>query len=388
MKKKTVLITVSIILLLTTLAWAFWPAIALRAGLRIATSQGARRVVVQAGISQAAARGAGRLALVQNKTDLAWKVVSTTAALLGISYLVSDIGGLKNKMESEIPVDPTTKKFTIITPVEKYEVRVSGGGKLTDSTYLKNNIKLKTKSTGYTVHWGTLDQSVYPKGTNYVETKEYSNGNYVPGWDSWCVPGFGINHINEYESPVTPVETAERTETAIYQWIDNNPEAWLDPSLVTNTLTDTAPSGAQDMGETSDVTITDEYEPDPSTGAKQDPQTGLDQTPVKNPDDETDTFNAPSQPSLPIFDPTMDIPDKMSIPDKITYFLNNAPFMNVINNFQVNASSGSSSLTFTVWGRNYQWDFARYEDFYNMMAAVLLSLAYIWSAQIVFGGRA
>jgi hypothetical protein len=162
----------------------------------------------------------------------------------------------------------------------------------------------------------------------------------------------------------------------------------LDTSLVTNTLTDTAPSGAQDMGPATDVTIMDEVAPDPSTGAVQDPQTGLDQSPVENPDDETDTFNAPSQPSLPIFDPTMDIPDKMSIPDKITDFLNNAPFMNVINNFEVNASSGSSSLTFTVWGRNYQWDFARYEDFYNMMAAVLLSLAYIWSAQIVFGGRA
>lgn len=397
MKKKTVLITVSIILLMSTLAWALWPAIVIRSGLRLATSQGAKRVVVQAGLPQVAARQVARTAVVQNKTDLAWKVGNTAAALLGITYLVSDISGLRQEILVDIPdIYTQTAETTILQ--NGVQLKIEGPTIPASAGYGRNNVRDWHE-------WRVYESS----GKWKVQVNDYTTVPYADPYEwghitvsikqpdgGWSVEFENLVVTSDYSYQVVPINTAI-TDTvtegtydviAIDGWVDDHPQAFIDPGLVTNTLSDTAPSGAQDMGETNDVTIMDEYPADPETGAVEDPLTGLDQSPVENPADVTDTYTAPSQPDLPIFDTTMNIPEKQSIPDKITDFLNNAPFMNVINNFQVTASSGSSILTFTVWGRSYQWDFAEFEDFYNMMAAVLLALAYIWSAQIVFGGRA
>lgn len=395
--KKTAIISLLIILLFSTVAWALWPAIAIRAGLRVATSQGAKRVVVQAGLSKEAAKQAARLAVVQNQPDLAWKVGSTAAAMLGIHILLSDISGLRQHIIDENPdiYIQTSKtyimengvKFRIEGPVvdtsgisytnplvwNRWRVYVASG------RWRAEMLESERVSSAQPGQWGWITlHTQQPDGSWYTQ---FPTGLAVH-------MNYSYDVTSEY-TPITDVVTeGVYSEVAIDEWVEENPEAWLNPSLVTNTLTDSAPSGAQDMGVAYDVTIMDEVAPDPVTGAQEDPLTGLDQSTVENPEDEEDKYMAPSQPLVPIFDTSMEIPEKMSIPDRITEFLNNAPFMNVIRNFEVNASSGSSTLSFSLWGRNYNWDFSQYEDHYNKMAVVLLALAYIWSAQIVFGGRA
>lgn len=389
MKKKTVLITVSIILLLSTLAWALWPAIILRAGIRVGTAAGGRRVVASAALSQTAARGAARLAVVQNKPDLAWKISSTAAALMGISYLLADTRGLRDEaLQDTSIVTPTGETvFSLDNHPDWPHARLNAGQYVGSASNGHRYHALEVIIQPNSITFQGADQR-YDTGLIEFYKAKYTNvvnGVAKDGSVMGLIPDYPVNVVNQQGDPYTSVPVVQVDLEALDEWIDAHPELWQDPAKVATELSPTMPEGATYMGETTDVTVVDDTAPDQQTGEVTDPETGQDQTPLEDPDGD---YTPSPQPAKPIFDTAMDIPDKMSIPDKITDFLNNAPFMNVINNFQVTASSGSSSLTFTVWGRSYQWDFARYEDFYNMMAAVLLSLAYIWSAQIVFGGRA
>lgn len=389
MKKKTVLITVSIILLLSSLAWALWPAIILRAGIRIGTAAGGRRVVASAALSQTAARGAARLAVVNNKPDLAWKISSGAAALLGIGYLLADMRGLRDEaLQNPAIVTHTGETvFSLENHPEWPHARLGGGkyhasGTNGDRYYAinviiqPNSITFEGADRRYDTGWIEFYKAEYTQVVNGVATQGAVIG---------LAPDYSINVVNQQGVPYTSTQVIQVDLEALDAWIDAHPELWQDQAKVATELSPTMPDGATDMGETTDVTVVDDTAPDQQTGEVTDPETGQDQTPLE---DTEDSYDPSPQPAKPIFDTAMDIPEKLSIPDRITDFINNAPFMNVINNFEVNATAGSSSLTFQVYGKSITWDFSRYEYYYNLMAALLLSLAYIWSAQIVFGGRA
>lgn len=389
MKKKTVLITVSIILLLSTLAWALWPAIILRAGIRVGTAAGGRRVVASAALSQTAARGAARLAVVNNKPDLAWKVSSSAAALLGIGYLLADTRGLRDEaLQNPAMVTETGETVFSIDNHPDWPHGSLSGGRFhgyawNGPRYYVINVIIEPNS----ITFQGADQRYDDGLLEFYEAEctQVVNGVATKGRVFPLAPDYTVNVINQQAVPYASSPVIEVNLGALDAWIDAHPELWQDQAKVATELSPTMPEGATDMGETTDVTVVDDTAPDQQTGKVTDPETGQDQTPLEDPED---SYSPSPQPAKPIFDTAMDIPEKLSIPDKITDFINNAPFMNVINNFEVNATAGSSSLTFQVYGKSITWDFSRYEYYYNLMAALLLSLAYIWSAQIVFGGRA
>lgn len=389
MKKKTVLITVSIILLLSTLAWALWPAIILRSGIRIGTAAGGRRVVASAALSQTAARGAARLAVVNNKPDLAWKVSSSAAALLGIGYLLADMRGLRDEalQNPAMVTDTGETVFSLDNHPDWPHASLSGGrfhGYANGGPrYYAINVIIQPNS----ITFEAADQRYDDGLLEFYEAEctQVVNGVATKGRKFPLAPDYTVNVINQQAVPYASSPVIEVDLDTLDAWIDAHSELWQDQAKVATELSPTMPEGATYMGETTDVTVVDDTAPDQQTGKVTDPETGQDQTPLEDPED---SYSPSPQPAKPIFDTAMDIPEKLSIPDKITDFINNAPFMNVINNFEVNATAGSSSLTFQVYGKSITWDFSRYEYYYNLMAALLLSLAYIWSAQIVFGGRA
>jgi hypothetical protein len=204
--------------------------------------------------------------------------------------------------------------------------------------------------------------------------------------------GFDLIIENEIQGLILDTSMfppAQADESAVREWVEENLDDFKNKNKTDLRFEDEQPAGAKDLGD-AQTGVTDPGVPGENPGEVTDPSTGDDMTPVQY----TTTglgniMTSPGQPSPGTgIDTTIETPEVKDISTLVSNFLNNAPFMNVINNFQVTATSGSSSLSFTLYGRNISWDFAQYEYYYNMMAAVLLAMAYIWAVQIVFGGRA
>jgi hypothetical protein len=340
-----------------------------------------------------------------------WRVGGRLFGIIGIGFLVYDIYTIVQEMRSEPGM---VKKGTEGLQGDK-TIPLSNGKHIHivrtySQTYTPNRPHAQSIKI---VLSGTLQApiaTITKEGSRANNTK---NPNTESGYHVWVddFGGYDNNKILEYYDndygydliiqnniQGLTVDTSQfpadqTNEELARQWVLDHPGDFEDPNKINITLDDESPSGAYDMGDantgvTDKPTSTDTTQTDPKTNEDLSPVTANSGGLVAN-SGGLGTMTSPGLPgSSSAFDTSIELPQIKSIGELVTGFLNNAPFMNVINNFSVEASSGSSSLSFSLYGRQISWDFAQYEYFYNMMAAVLLSLAYIWAVQIVFGGRA
>jgi hypothetical protein len=131
------------------------------------------------------------------------------------------------------------------------------------------------------------------------------------------------------------------------------------------------------------------YAVEEPTGTE-DPTTGQTHDTEVEPGTDTDTMTVPGYPSVPDFDTSIVTPEQKSIPDLITGWLANAPFMNIITGMKVEATSGSCTIDIPlpeVLGGMAELNFCQFESVWSAIGVIIIAISYIYGAMIIFGGK-
>ena len=191
---------------------------------------------------------------------------------------------------------------------------------------------------------------------------------------------------------VSDNSSSTMNQTVLDNFIDGNPDVFMDPSKRTSTITTTKPTGtgantpqeqAAIPGTVVETPYVDENGEavDLETGQSLEPATQTSGGVVK------DSFTAPPLPTVGIINTAITSPTVKSIPTLISDFMSNAPFVSIVKNFSVSAGTGSSTITLDMLGKSTTFDFADYTYLWGMISALLISLSYIYAAMIIFGGK-
>ncbi len=130
---------------------------------------------------------------------------------------------------------------------------------------------------------------------------------------------------------------------------------------------------ALDIPTTSGDSVTIE---DTNTG-----ETSTETTTDQGTDTKTDQMDIPADNS---YNPDIDVPEKQSIPDLISNFIQNSPLMRWIQGASISASSGSCSVSGTFLNRSIVIDFCPLAPYLNTIGSFILAFAHIYALYIIF----
>lgn len=397
--KEPIIFALIIILFTSTLATAAgsWDQLFIRATKDIATSQGTVRLASKSLLDRVTAKTIAKAALTGGAAIAESPIVGLVGLGIGLYYLKSDWTDLINflKTVSSVFTPAQTKDTTSV------DFNLSNGKKLTIMIWSTQNPPYQ----GY-VPYATLNVTVTSNGvTAYSSTGQGEVGVQVVTlyilYDNVPVQSIGYFPVTGWTNNITysgvsltsrsPVLTpAAVSDSGLSTWVDNNPEYFYDPDYVTNSIESSSTSPHQDLPEASS-TITQGPAGEP--GSTYDPETGEPTEPVTDPNadpnDEDDPLNIPNQAGAPAVDTSIESPEQKDIGGLIEGWLENAPFMNIISNFEVEATSGDCEVEVPVpFGGTATLDFCAYSTLWATIAAIIISFAYIYAVMIVFGGKA
>ena len=181
---------------------------------------------------------------------------------------------------------------------------------------------------------------------------------------------------------------APLTQEQIQDAVNAHPEVFTQTNLNPQISTDPLPLTDPKVVPLPTPTTTTTTHPDPdstsTTGTTTDPATGQDNTPST--DQDIGTLTTPGYPDA-VFDTSMSAPIAKSIPDLISNWMNNAPFVQVFRGATFNASGSCTYQLGTLYGHSFSIDFCKYSGIFAAISAIMISFAYIYAIIIVLIGR-
>lgn len=192
---------------------------------------------------------------------------------------------------------------------------------------------------------------------------------------------------NYVESPAPTINP-----TIVASTIDSNPSKFVDPSMVSTTLTTIKPTGTptpQNLGPVTGTQSTG-VKTNPTTGQTTDPVTGMPinvQTSAGPTSGQSnDQMTTPGWPDVPSFDASITPPVNKDIPGLLNGWFSAAPFMTIINNFHVIGSAEVSSFVIpTPFGGSGTIDFGQFASLWAAISTLVISFSYIYGIMILFG---
>jgi len=383
--REIIIFTTIIFFTLSSMASALtWNQVALQASKVVQTSTGAVRIVAKYPLTEEVAKATARAAVAGGAAAriAANPIVGLIGLGIGLWCLKHDLNNLVDYIRGEVGNDPATRSIIVITPTYRYEIRTIGTGKIPSGSYyyLRKSWTITTNSSGVTYQSGS-SQSNYGPGTPYVIVKEIQNGAEQPT-TYWMVVGFVVTHINNYDGDLEITDQSQVTDAMVDEWIKENPD--LVQELVESEI---AP---MDELETGNQILDDVQGSATETYDETDPETGEDTETVEADTTGLAPMRIPGQPVKPNIDTSIEAPEVKSIDTLISGWLSNAPFMAIINSMEVQASDGQCEFTIPLpetLGGNATMNFCQFSTLWAAISVIIISIAYIYGAMIIFGGK-
>lgn len=367
----------------------------------ITTSAGKYLVPVEVALPKTVAKETAKQLIKTGAKRVAVSVLSGPAiAVIGTAWLVYDLLDLETALNSE----PGLKNLT------KYEQYVPGCATpaqlvVAATDNWTTGTKQVITSWNCTVYAGgtvSFTPATYadvpaPVSTSRVSRQNLDGGCSPSAWthNFMCSQSFTVNRTSYLPQAALPVTTSSVNDPAVEKWVDNHKEYFEDPKKAVIVVQDDPPvDGDGKVGfpwPDGKTGIKEGYDQDPETGKQTDPKTGEDTSPQTSTTTGIhDQMTVPGQPATGTADTTIEAPEKNSIGTLITGWLASAPFMSIINNLDVDTSSEQCTFTILlpeVLGGSAQLDFCQFSTLWSLISTIVISVAYIYGAMIIFGGK-
>jgi len=302
--------------------------------------------------------------------------IITTA--VGAYYLYNDFSGLVTELETDPKIwDPGTRVEKLIANGHTYEVRL---GAKSQVYYPWNGVYVVCDPNSISCQYPTY----YTATTEAYKLIICFDGDCQESM--WVTPSFTLNWINNTgDQNPTKTKTKSLNEPYIDSIIDGKTEEQIDTSVVRDIIPESEVTSSDEESTSIEPKLYEIEDPEGTDPATDEPH----ETEVE-PGTEQDTMSVPGYPAVPTLDTTIEEPDKKSIPDLISGWLSNAPFMAIISDMEVKATGGQSEFIIPlpeILGGTATMDFGEWSDLWQAMGAIIIAIAYIYGAMIIFGGK-
>lgn len=369
------------------------------------TSGGKYLVPVEVQLPKTVAKETAKQLLRTGAKRIAVSVVSGPAvAVLGAAWLVYDL----THMESDLKAVPGIQGVSQVKVKPngcQYDagVWVSGTAEYTGTGTVNAVTEITiTINTNRSVNVVATGSTLVPKPCTLRRMSwQTMSGGCSPdtphtGIYAWLVTAAcTVTVINHFTDGYTENRATGDVIDAVFDpWFEAHKEYFEEPEKATVVVQDAKPTDSN--GEPgydwpqAKGGIQESYDTDPGTGNQTDPATGQDTTPKEADPTTTDTMTLPGQPAVGTVDTSIEAPEKNSIGTLITGWLAAAPFMSIINNLDVDTSSEQCTFTILlpeVLGGSAQLDFCQFSTLWSLISTIVISVAYIYGAMIIFGGK-
>jgi len=372
---------------------ADWP-LPLTVTKAITGSSGIQTVVARSTLPAAVAETTSKSLLTGGAKVAVGKCIGSAIPIIGTAFAVYELYDLYDELmnhSSFWETTPTYGTITIVTDTGTYVITSDAVENAPYAGYQAYTvIELKIYENGSFSFVGKTTGS-YQSNVRRLKIKR---GGYSQLFYYGHINGYNVTVVTEDGSPY-PVESDSQKsldEGAVTTWVNNNPDIIAsklgDKSIV---VTDTEPT---ENGKTAQqwpdakTGIQDGYYKEPGTGKSYDTDTGEDVSPVTGTTSGVSVMTIPGQPTITTVDTNIDPPVQKNIGELISGWLSNAPFMNIINNFEVEASGGVCEFQIpNPFGGTATMNFCQFQTLWAAIAAVVIGIAYIYGAMIIFGGK-
>ena len=327
-------------------------------------------------------------------SKIAWDLGKTAAAALGIYGLVVDCDGLVDDFESKYaPADPTDWYWTSTSGQVSFHWYKIDAPNFWSGTY-PDELKYECNSSYPLGHFVTIHSQYESTPPTKCRWKIEATVNGTPHNPESTVCCFDSDlTFYPYTSSWGPGAFSNNetyTPEQVEEYVDQNSSTILDHlnDPANQTFTSTPPvetTSTYVSPDVPDVSISDPAYTDPATGNKTDIKTGESADPVTDPD--YGTYNPSPQPGDQVFDTEIVLPLQESIPDLVSGWISNAPFVAFFDDFEVTGSGAQSSFQVTTpFGNTATMDFGEFSSLYAQIAAIIVGFAYLYAIWIIFAG--
>lgn len=281
----------------------------------------------------------------------------------------------------EAYVEPSSREEINICAGRRYSLSL--GSKYSGYYNAMQSFTATMKSNGLEIskasyHYGPADAYVLRACMDSnCNNAGYVRANYSVTW----VNGTGVT-----TPPPAPSTSYDYDEEALQDDLANMTDEEIQGGIESGVIES---SSAPTDGVTGEGIEPKLYEiEDPEGGT--DPATQEPHDTEVEPGTDQDSMSVPGYPAVPTLDTTIEAPDKKSIPDLVSGWLSNAPFMAIITDMEVTATGGQSEFIIPlpeVLGGTATMDFGEWSDLWQAMGAIIIAVAYIYGAMIIFGGK-
>lgn len=350
-----------------------------------------------------------KVVLESGKTKMFWRVVGNLTVIGSIGFLVWDIYDLYQRMQQEVQYErgidtQDPYRWEYHGPKGDASLTVTFEERVATGYFCPNRrveIWMSDCARGDGMLWWVLENQCVGAGTKYYratvkgryskwcdpnEEKTYTaNVHRDIVIESWKITDGGGSEIVKTWTR-GDWERVSVTEEAIKEWLSENSD--LVGEAVKServSFSESVPSNAIDMGS---ITVTSEVDPilDESTGNYVDPLTGSivrKKEMTKEESENTTTLVMPSLPMEPIFDTSVEIPEKNNI-QELLEGLENHPVINLINSIRMEASAGQCSFSITnPFGVEGQIDFCQYQSLFAIVGGIILTFGCVQAVLIM-----
>lgn len=169
------------------------------------------------------------------------------------------------------------------------------------------------------------------------------------------------------------------TDTDVKNWVSQNPSPF---SSLQPTVSSSKPVDAVEVSPSQYPDVTAKVQPVQSTPQpEQEQQT---EKPLPQPSTEQNYID-PSQPQVPQFDVSLDVPEKKSISDLVRRWLSSIPFIGAFSKISISAG-GSCSVAIPVpfSSSSASLNFCQYSNVFEIIGGFIFSFASIYAVYIIF----
>lgn len=280
----------------------------------------------------------------------------------------------------EAYVEPSSRVETNICAGRTYSLSL--GKKYSGWYNAMQSFTAKMRNNGIEIsqvsyHYGPADAYVL----RACMDSSCSDAGYVrAGYSVTWVNGTGVT-----DPPPAPSTSYEYDEEALQDDLDAMTDEEIQEGIESGVVESSSAPTDGVTGEGIEPKLYEIEDPEGTDPATQEPH----DTEVE-PGTDQDSMSVPGFPAVPTLDTTIEEPDKKSIPDLLSGWLSNAPFMAIITDMEVKATGGQSEFIIPlpeVLGGTATMDFGEWSDLWQAMGAIIIAVAYIYGAMIIFGGK-
>lgn len=407
---KKLLFVFPLLLILNSPSLAAWSDVKINKSQNITVNGIMYSMIVNTTITKSVAKEVLKTGLKTGVRFTGGEVGLILAALTGSYYLYTEIGPILDDLKADKPNIIESQTYTLNNPAPGGGVLAHFGTSTTkayasfSSPWTVRNDYILTINNNGVRNYVTITNSSTPHYINYPAGSGYwpkggwtytnINGTVInntePGILGLAIPHI-VSVVNNTGSTFTNTSEATVNDALLEEYLNDsaNTELW-DNINASIKAASNMPALYIPTAKVQGTLI----QPNQDNGSEPatDPATDTDQETTFDPTStETQTLESPGQPVVPTFDTTITTPEKKDIGGQISTFLNNAPFMAWARSIHVTGSGEQSSFNIAIpaplGGQNVTLDWSRYSDLWSIISAIVIGIAYIYSAMIILGGK-